>query len=264
MIAAQRHAGLKRSLAVRNGASRGSAKIRPLASAAMANATDLSTCDEAISPACIRALYKIPFNHTFTPHPNNSLGIFEEGNYYSQADLDLFFAEYAPWIPQGTSPVPAFIDGAVAPVPTASGGPESDLDFDMAYPIVYPQTITLYQTDDLYWAANKSNLTGNGVFTGPYGGFNTFLDGIDGVRPSSLKVGRSLIESSRTAPTPPTVRLVTTHISTPSTPMTSCLTAIRVRPCAASTSQRLSFLSPTLARKTMYQNITRSANATST
>jgi tripeptidyl-peptidase-1 len=49
-------------------------------------------------------------------------------------------------------------------------GGESNLDFQLAYPLIFPQNITLFQTDDRYYAAT----------TGPESGFfNTFLDGID-------------------------------------------------------------------------------------
>lgn len=130
----------------------------------------LANCDKLITPECIKALYKIP--PATKAHPNNSLGIFEEGDFYSQKDLDLFFANMSSHIPQGTHPIPAFIDGAKAPVSVEQAGGESDLDFELAYPIVYPQNITLYQTDDLLYALT-SNYTS--------GFFNTFLDAIDGV-----------------------------------------------------------------------------------
>ena len=101
------------------------------------------------------------------------MGIYEEGDYYAQEDLDLFFANYTPHIPQGTHPTPAFIDGATAPTDVAHAGGESDLDFELAYPLLYPQTITLYQTDDLFYATNPNSTS--------TGGFNTFLDALDGV-----------------------------------------------------------------------------------
>lgn len=176
----------KRDLAKRasnkKGITRGARKIRPLATAEASNATDLSICDQAITPACIKALYEIEYLNG-TANPDNTLGIFEDGDYYSQADLDMFYEEYAPWIPTGTGPIPAFIDGAEAPVPTAEGGGESDLDFQMAYPILYPQQITLYQTDDRYYATGEiaKRETDNETYTGPYGGFNEFLDALDGV-----------------------------------------------------------------------------------
>ena len=137
---------------------------------------NLSTCDQYITPDCIRALYQVPLVPEFpgsTPRSDNSIGIFEEGDYYAQKDLDLFFAKYMPYIPQGTHPNPAFIDGATAPTDVANAGGESDLDFQLAYPLLYPQTITLYQTDDLYYATNPNSTS--------TGGFNTFLDALDGV-----------------------------------------------------------------------------------
>ena len=58
---------------------------------------------------------------------------------YDQTDLDDFFASLAPRIPQGTHPTLDAIDGAVAPTTNLTGaGPESDLDFQISYPIVYP------------------------------------------------------------------------------------------------------------------------------
>lgn len=132
---------------------------------------DISNCSEAITPACVAALYKIPAANQHVS-PNNSLGIFEEGDYYAQEDLDLFFHNLSSNIPQGTHPIPAFIDGAEAPVNVSEAGGESDLDFELAYPIIYPQTITLYQTDDYNYASDS---------TATSGFFNTFLDALDGV-----------------------------------------------------------------------------------
>ncbi|KAE8153802.1 peptidase S8/S53 domain-containing protein [Aspergillus avenaceus] len=132
-----------------------------------ARGLNLTTCDEAITPDCIRALYKIPTSRA-AAHPNNSLGVFEEGDYYAQKDLDLFFRAFSRNIPNGTHPIPAFIDGAEAPVPVENAGGESDLDFQLAYPLVHPQTITLYQTDDANWSYNTT------------GFLNTFLDALDG------------------------------------------------------------------------------------
>ncbi|KAL1302615.1 hypothetical protein AAFC00_002987 [Neodothiora populina] len=133
----------------------------------------LQDCGRNITPACIKALYMIP---DATLHDSvNSLGIFEDGDYYAQEDLDLFFAQYAPNVPQGTAPIPAFIDGAQAPVAQNSSlnTGESDIDLDMAYSLIYPQTVTLYQTDDFNYAEAE--------LSGDYEGFlNTFLDALDG------------------------------------------------------------------------------------
>jgi tripeptidyl-peptidase-1 len=56
-------------------------------------------------------------------------------------------------------------------------GPEVALDLQLAYPIVYPQEITLYDVDDFIVQANQLD-----TYTF---GFNTFLDALDGVRRSS-------------------------------------------------------------------------------
>jgi tripeptidyl-peptidase-1 len=127
------------------------------------SAHSLENCDTAITPACIKALYQIPDPTSATP--NNSLGLYEVGDTYAQEDLDLFFAKFAPSIPKGTHPIPAFIDGATAPVPISQSGVESDIDMTMALSLIYPQTLTLYQSD---------------VSKYP-GTFNTFLDALDGV-----------------------------------------------------------------------------------
>lgn len=73
-------------------------------------------------------------------------------------------------IPQGTHPTLDAIDGAVAPDPVTEAGAESDLDFQISYPIIYPQKSILFQTDDPVYEANYT-----------YEGFlNNFLDAIDG------------------------------------------------------------------------------------
>ena len=142
--------------------------------AANPNATDLSSCDVTITPACIRALYSIPERKT-PPQKGNSMGIFESQNqYYYQPDLDSFFSNYASNIPNGTHPIPVSIDGGYAgsaPNASAAGG-EANLDFELAYPIVYPQTITLFSNDDYYYGILPNDTY---MF-----GFNTFLDAIDG------------------------------------------------------------------------------------
>ncbi|ESZ95141.1 hypothetical protein SBOR_4473 [Sclerotinia borealis F-4128] len=130
--------------------------------------SSLANCDETITPACIKALYHIPLANK--ANPNNAMGIWEEGDFYDQEDLNLFFANYTPYIPQGTHPIPGFVDGAVAPVSVSEGGGESSLDFELAYPLLYPQKLVLYQTDDINYS--NENPTA--------GAFNTFLDAIDG------------------------------------------------------------------------------------
>lgn len=66
--------------------------------------------------------------------PGHSLGLYEQGDYFSKTDIDLFLAKYAPYVPQGTYPIPALIDGARYGVPVNSSlnTGESDLDIEMA------------------------------------------------------------------------------------------------------------------------------------
>ncbi|KAH6655934.1 putative protease S8 tripeptidyl peptidase I [Truncatella angustata] len=143
-----------------------------LLNALSANASDLSTCDQAITPACVAALYNIPPSNVTAP--NNSLGVFEaELQYWDQPDLDQFFANFTPWIPNGTHPLNEEIDGGVAQTDNISlAGGESMLDLLLAYPIVYPQTITVLNVDDIHYQTWE-----NDTYTW---GFNSLLDAIDG------------------------------------------------------------------------------------
>ena len=50
-----------------------------------------------------------------------------------------------PHIPKDTHPKLNSINGAVAPVVVEEAGGESDLDLQLAYPIVYPIEVVLYQ-----------------------------------------------------------------------------------------------------------------------
>ena len=104
----------------------------------------------------------------------NSMGIYESLlEFWSQGDLDSFFTTFDPRIPNGTHPIDNDIDGGVAVTddPADDGG-EVMLDLDLAYPIVYPQTITVWDEDDLNYQGD-ANVT-------YIGGFNTWLDAMDG------------------------------------------------------------------------------------
>ncbi|OTA00191.1 tripeptide peptidase [Trichoderma parareesei] len=120
-----------------------------------------STCGSAITPQCIRSMYNITAGTTAVS--TNALGIFETEDTYAQQDLTLFWENFATNIPSSTGPKVDEIDGATAPTSPFNAGGESDLDFEIAIPIIYPQTTVLYQ------AAVKNDDI-----------FNTFLDAIDG------------------------------------------------------------------------------------
>ncbi|KAI1855363.1 hypothetical protein JX265_006494 [Neoarthrinium moseri] len=130
---------------------------------------DLSGCAKNFTPPCYRALYGIPAHNPALP--GNSVGLYESGDTYAQGDLDLFYAKYAPYIPQGTAPTLASVDGGEAPVPQDSeyNTGESDIDIDIVSSLVYPQTITVYQVDDI-----------PNIESGVPGFMNTFLDALDG------------------------------------------------------------------------------------
>ena len=110
--------------------------------------TDTSKCGEWITPACLKAMYDIPdakYNQ-----PENDLGVFEFYNAYDQLDLDLFYKNYAPWVPNGTQPKLESInkaDGRVPQAPSDYALTEAILDFDIIFSLLYPQSVTLYQTD---------------------------------------------------------------------------------------------------------------------
>jgi tripeptidyl-peptidase-1 len=111
------------------------------------SATDTSKCGEWITPACLKAMYGIPdakYNQS-----ENDLGIFAFFNAYEQRDLDTYWSHYAPWVPNGTYPKEVSINGAEGREPKAPSYyvvTESDIDFDLAFSLIYPQAVTLYQT----------------------------------------------------------------------------------------------------------------------
>ncbi|KAI1352315.1 subtilisin-like protein [Xylaria sp. FL0043] len=135
-----------------------------------------TTCSIYVTAECTRAQYNIP--ETSSNITGNKLGIFESiDDHYSKKDLDVFFPTLYPGlkVPTGTYPEERLIDGAIGAVETPSPFPlevglETSLDFDSAWPLIYPQGIVLYQTDDEYYEHN---------YTFP-GFWNTFLDAIDG------------------------------------------------------------------------------------
>ena len=126
-------------------------------------------CDVVVTPGCIATMYNIT-NATLAAE-GNELGIFEDlGDVYAQEDLNDFFTSLYPTIPNGTSPILQSVDGAAAPINLAAAGAESSLDLQISYPIIHPQNIKLFQTDDPVYEANYT-----------FQGFlNNLFDAIDG------------------------------------------------------------------------------------
>lgn len=129
---------------------------------------DLQNCGVNITPTCIKALYDLP---TATlSQPENAMGLFEDYDAFSEADITLFFENFAKNVPAGTAPSVISVDGGSAPVAPGDdrNGGESDIDLDLAISLIYPQTVTVYQVDDL---PNSETTTGF---------LNTFFDSVDG------------------------------------------------------------------------------------
>lgn len=76
-------------------------------------------------------------------------------------------------MPTGTAPEVLSVDGGTAPVAAADprNGGESDIDIFLSYSLIYPQSVTVYQVDDLPNSSGETNVTGF---------LNTFLDSVDG------------------------------------------------------------------------------------
>ena len=77
------------------------------------------------------------------------MGLFEEYDAYAQADIDLFFKYFAPNVPQGTHPQVDSVDGGTAPVKASSvrNTAESDIDLDLTYALIYPQSVRASSDD---------------------------------------------------------------------------------------------------------------------
>jgi hypothetical protein len=104
--------------------------------------------------------------------PINSLGLFEADGTYNESDMNQFFERFSPYVPVGTEPIPAPINGAKIQQgkyhPFTNG--ETELDLQIMYPIVYPQTITLYQISPKHY---------EDTFLGFPLAIQDFLDAID-------------------------------------------------------------------------------------
>lgn len=125
-----------------------------------------------ITPSCIQALYDIPTATLI--QPENVMGVFEEYSAYSQADLSLFFENFAKNIPTDTGPEAVnSVDGGTAPVAASNvrNTGESNIDIEISISLIYPQSVIVYQVDDLPNSSGQTNTTGF---------LNTFFDSIDG------------------------------------------------------------------------------------
>ncbi|EGO00782.1 hypothetical protein SERLA73DRAFT_71753 [Serpula lacrymans var. lacrymans S7.3] len=129
------------------------------------SSTDVSTCDEYITPACLRALYGLDYTPVATA--KNSFGIVEyTPEAYLQTDINLFAMNFSEGL-YGVSPYMVSIDGGYAQTEYQGFdyNGESDLDLQYGMTLVTPaQQVTLYQVGDMVEGAS----------------FNNFLDALDG------------------------------------------------------------------------------------
>jgi len=103
-------------------------------------------CKHKITIDCLRAIYQIPVATTATP--GNELGIAVWDDFLKLNDLKEFFKKHtSPRIPSHVAPEVVWIDGG-ATADTTKPGPESALDVQTAYSIIYPQGVRLYQSSD--------------------------------------------------------------------------------------------------------------------
>ncbi|PSS03203.1 Pro-kumamolisin [Coniella lustricola] len=124
---------------------------------------DLSQCDTMITPDCLRALYNMPKGTL--ANASNALGIVEyTPQAFLQTDLDLYFDQFTPDIPQKTPQILLLADGVVQTQNQSFNfNGESALDLEFAMALISPQKASVYQVGDLVQGAS----------------FNNFLDGID-------------------------------------------------------------------------------------
>lgn len=130
-----------------------------------------SSCYDLVTPDCVRKLYHVPLGDKAAP--GNTLGLFEFGSWYSPQSLDAFVEKYAPNVPTGTRPANVSIDLSAWHYGEYNQGVEADMDVQIAFSLIYPQNITIYQSDDIYY-------TGYGLDS-HLGWFQDWLDAIDWV-----------------------------------------------------------------------------------
>ncbi|KAI1409994.1 subtilisin-like protein [Hypoxylon sp. FL1857] len=151
--------------------------VEPVESMGIAsgNYTLPGNCDEYVTPDCIRALYGIPKGTK--KHPDNKMGIFQSlGQHYTQYDLNSFFWSFTSDIPNGTHPELFSVDGGQGPTTSLRmAGSEANLDFQMAYGLIWPQDTVLYQVDDEWYQSIYQ--TDPTAYTGF---FNNLWNAIDG------------------------------------------------------------------------------------
>ncbi|KAJ7119731.1 subtilisin-like protein [Mycena epipterygia] len=168
--------------------------------------TSLATCDQIITPDCLRALYN--FHYTPSQTKKNTFGIVEfTPQSFLGPDLDMFFANFSP-SQVGTRPIPVLIDGAIVQTTEQdfNVNGESDLDLEYGMSLTNPQPIQLLQTGDIVEGAGFDNW-----LDAVDGSFCTFEGGDDpeqdGIYPDPLPGGFKGPESCGIIPPPHTMSI---------------------------------------------------------
>jgi tripeptidyl-peptidase I len=126
-------------------------------------------CSEIVSPDCIRGLYNISLGTLAIE--GNDLALYEtQLQRFSQQDFNDFAKVYASFM-NDTVPIYRSINGGKPQTNTTSmDGGEVMLDFDIAWPIIYPQKIIVYEVDDEPYERHRPRISH----------YNSFFDALDG------------------------------------------------------------------------------------
>ena len=74
--------------------------------------TDSNAIDSHVTPACLYALYGIPaVADRPKASPNNTMGLYESLDAFSQDDLNSYFTKFLPYIANDTTPTVYSVDG---------------------------------------------------------------------------------------------------------------------------------------------------------
>ncbi|KZT63834.1 subtilisin-like protein [Daedalea quercina L-15889] len=175
------HMGRKRSIDTsigQPGAGIVNPKLMGEVESALLNTT---SCDEQITPDCLRALYG--YDYTPVATDKNSIGIVEYTPVaYLPADMDMFFGNYSP-TQVGQRPVVVSIDGGYEQTSfegfSINGEANLDLQYAMAL-VGSTQNVTLYQVGDLVEGASFNNFLDalDASYCTYDGGDNTTFDGV--------------------------------------------------------------------------------------
>ncbi|KAJ7149241.1 subtilisin-like protein [Mycena crocata] len=168
------------------------------------SAATLDTCDEIITPDCLRALYN--FRYTPSETEKNTFGIVEfTPQAFLGPDLDKFFGNFSP-TQVGARPIPVIIDGAIFQtiVESFEFNGESDLDLEYGMALTNPQSVQVLQTGDIVEGASFNNW-----LDAVDGSFCTFEGGddpdFDGIYPDPFPGGFTGPESCGIIPPPYTI-----------------------------------------------------------